>query len=177
MVKIFLIAKWSVIRMPFEYRTKLSLVLRPPFEYRTSIQMVVWIPNNHLNTYWTSEYQTSESLLFRCFHYSDVCYSDPHCIQMVVWIPEWKSLLMVQNVRVWMVRQVTWLPFEFLTPMLSGFQKNPVFTCSVFRWLLYNIVTNNPRGLNYESLKNVYFTDNHGRIFKGPRAVPWPNWT
>ena len=23
--------------------------------------------------------QTSKSLLFRCFRYSDVCYSDPHC--------------------------------------------------------------------------------------------------
>ena len=40
----------------------------------------VFLPG-HLNNEW-SEYWTSKSLLFRCFHYSDVCYSDPHCIQM-----------------------------------------------------------------------------------------------
>ena len=44
------IAEWSVIRMPFEYRTKFCPVFGPPFEYRTGIQMVVWIPNYHLNT-------------------------------------------------------------------------------------------------------------------------------
>ena len=40
--------------------------------------------NGGLNTelpfeYRTSEYRTSKSSLFRCFRYSDVRYSDPHC--------------------------------------------------------------------------------------------------
>ena len=35
------IAEWSVDRMPFEYRTKFSLVFWPPSEYRTTI----WIPD------------------------------------------------------------------------------------------------------------------------------------
>ena len=35
-----------------------------------------------------------------------------------------------------MVSQVTWLPFEYRTPILSSIQMNPVFRCSVFRWLL-----------------------------------------
>ena len=67
------IAEWSHIQMPFECRTKFSLVFRP----------AIWKPdqysNGGLNTdlpfeYQTSEYWTSESLLFRCFRYSD-----PHC--------------------------------------------------------------------------------------------------
>ena len=29
------------------------------------------------------------------------------------------------------------LPFEYWTLILSGFEINPVFRCSVFRWLLY----------------------------------------
>ena len=55
---------------------------------------VVLLPNGlvfkcHLNArvpfeYWTSEYQTSESLLFTCFRYSDVHFSDPHCIILLV---------------------------------------------------------------------------------------------
>ena len=43
------ITKWSVIRMPFEYRIKFCPVFRPPFEFRTGIKMMVWIPNYHLN--------------------------------------------------------------------------------------------------------------------------------
>ena len=35
--------------------------------------------NGGLNTKLPFEYQTSKSLLFRCFHYSDVRYPDPHC--------------------------------------------------------------------------------------------------
>ena len=53
--------KWSkVVGLPFEYQTKFSPVFRPPYEYPTS------------------EYWTSKSILFRCFCYSDVPYSDPH---------------------------------------------------------------------------------------------------
>ena len=29
------------------------------------------------------------------------------------------------------------LPFEYQTPKLSSIQMNPVFTCSIFRWLLF----------------------------------------
>ena len=61
MVKICPITEWSANRMTFEYRTKFSQLFRPPFEYRTS------------------KYRTSKSSLFRCFRYSDVRYSDPHC--------------------------------------------------------------------------------------------------
>ena len=32
------------------------------------------------------------------------------------------------------------LPFEYLTPILSGIQMNLVFRCSVFRWLLWCII-------------------------------------
>ena len=55
-----------------------------PDKIKSGIQTAIWIPdrypNGGLNTkkpfeYQTSEYRTSESLLFRCF-----CYSDPHCI-------------------------------------------------------------------------------------------------
>ena len=53
MVQSYLIADWSGILMPFEYRSIFSLIFRPPFEY------------------WTSEYWTSKNLLFRWFRYSD----------------------------------------------------------------------------------------------------------
>ena len=64
MVKSCPITEWSVIRMPFEYRTKFCLVFRPPFELDR-------YSNGGLNTelpfeYRTSECRTSESLLFRC---------------------------------------------------------------------------------------------------------------
>ena len=58
MVKSCPFAEWSGILMPFELRTKFSLVFRPPSEYR----------------YWTIK-----SLLFRFFRCSDVCNLDPHC--------------------------------------------------------------------------------------------------
>ena len=54
----------------------------------SGIQTTIWIPdqysNGGLNTklqfeYLTSEYRTSKSSLFRCFWFSDVRYSDPHC--------------------------------------------------------------------------------------------------
>ena len=38
-----------------------------------------WEWSSIQTTPWTSEYQTSKSSLFRCFHYSDVGYSDRHC--------------------------------------------------------------------------------------------------
>ena len=47
--------------MPFKYWTEFSTVIRLPFEYQASA------------------YRTSKSSLFRCFHYSDVRYSDFHC--------------------------------------------------------------------------------------------------
>ena len=68
------IAKWSVIWMPFEYRTKFCQVFGTPFEYRTGIQMVVWIPNYHLNT---GHLNTGQEKV----RYSDVRYIDPHCIK------------------------------------------------------------------------------------------------
>ena len=37
---------------------------------------MAWI----MNYYWASEWRTSESSFFRCFLYSHVHYSDPHCI-------------------------------------------------------------------------------------------------
>ena len=80
MVKICPIAEWSANRMPFEYRTKFSLIFRPPLDYRTSILMVVWIPNYHLNTGHLNS-RTSKSLLFRCIRYSD-----PHCTHELIWL-------------------------------------------------------------------------------------------
>ena len=49
-----------------------------------------------------------------------------------------KILFMVQNVQYSNSppSHVT-LPFEYRTHILSGIQLNPVFMCSVFRWLLY----------------------------------------
>ena len=94
-----------------EYRTSLvfnwSKVVRSPngllFEchLNTGLNFVRY-SNGGLNTelpfeYRTSEYQTSESSLFRCFHYSDVCYSDPHCTAEIqktdIWIKETCELL------------------------------------------------------------------------------------
>ena len=72
MVKSCPITEWSVIWMPFEYRTKFCPVFRPPFEYRTGIQMVVWIPNYHLNTGHLNTGQVK------------VSYSDVSVIQMFV---------------------------------------------------------------------------------------------
>ena len=55
----------------------------------SSIQTTVWILDQYQNGglniklpfgYWTSEYQTSENLLFICFCYSDIRNSDPHWI-------------------------------------------------------------------------------------------------
>ena len=37
-----------------------------------------WEWSSIQTTPWTSEYRTSKSSLFWCFHYSDVGYSDPH---------------------------------------------------------------------------------------------------
>ena len=65
-----LIAKWSVIWMPFEYQTKFSPVFTPPLKYRTSIQMVVWITDHNLNTRHLNTVQVK------------VCYSDVFVIYM-----------------------------------------------------------------------------------------------
>ena len=55
----------------------------------SGIQTTIWIPDQYSNgdlyivlpiEYRTSEYRTSKSLLFRSFCYSDVPFSDPHCI-------------------------------------------------------------------------------------------------
>ena len=85
MVKSCPIAKWSVIWMPFEYRTKFSLIFRPPFEYRTGIQMVVWIRNYHLNTWHLNNGQVK-------VRYSDVSIIKMFVIQIptVIWdlLPE-----------------------------------------------------------------------------------------
>ena len=65
MVESCLIAKWSVIWMPFEYRTKFCPVFRPPFIYRTGIWMGAWILNYHLDTGHLNTRQVK-------VHYSDV---------------------------------------------------------------------------------------------------------
>ena len=70
MVKSCPIIKWSIIQLPFGYRTKFSMVFRPPFEYRTPIWMVVWIPNYHLNTEHLNTGQVK------------VCYSDVSVIKI-----------------------------------------------------------------------------------------------
>ena len=70
MVKSCPITNWSIIRMPFEYRTKFFPVFKTPFEYRTSIRMVVWILNYHLNTGHLNTGQVK------------VCYSDVSVIQI-----------------------------------------------------------------------------------------------
>ena len=56
MVKNCLIAKWSGIKIPFEYQTN------------------IWNQ--------TSEYRPSKSILFRCFRFSDLRYSDPNIIYL-----------------------------------------------------------------------------------------------
>ena len=85
-----------------EYRTSLvfewSKVVRLPncplFKCDLNIELnLVWYSDHHLNNgplfecglntelpfdYQTSEYWTPKSFLFRCFRYSDVCYSDSH---------------------------------------------------------------------------------------------------
>ena len=79
-----------------------------------------------------------------------------------------KSLFMVQNVRyIWMVRQVTW-PYHLNTgypPILSGIQMNPVFRCSVFRWLLFLVY------------KNFIFLLNRSPNFFGTLFPIWKSWS
>ena len=65
MVKSCPIAKWSVIWIPDRFSNS-GLNTELPFEYQTS------------------EYPTSGSSLFKCFRYSGVCYSDPHCTYLNV---------------------------------------------------------------------------------------------
>ena len=45
--------------------------------------LLYWLnnpPAKIMDYYLASEWQTSKILLLRCFHYSDVHYSNPHCI-------------------------------------------------------------------------------------------------
>ena len=58
--------------MPFKYWTKFSPVFRPPVEYWTGLNTELPLE------YRTSEYQTSESSLFRYFRHSD-----PHCSHLL----------------------------------------------------------------------------------------------
>ena len=48
-----------------------------------------------------------------------------------------KSLMMSQNVRYMNDASQMTLAFDYWTPILSSIQMNPVFRCSVIRWLLY----------------------------------------
>ena len=68
------------------------------------IQTTIWIPNNHLiSDHLNNEpvkKRTSKSLLFKCFHNSNVRYSDPHCIQ-------------ISNAQVWIIWIQTTLVFGF----------------------------------------------------------------
>ena len=55
-----------------------------PFEYWTPI--LSGIQMNLVLRCWVFRwllYQTSKILRFRCFCYSDVCYSDPHCLVLI----------------------------------------------------------------------------------------------
>ena len=78
-----LVFKWSkVVHLPNGLLSQCHL--------NTGLNLVRY-SDHHLNTrpvfkwwseYQTSEYRTSESSFLRCFCYSDVRYSDPHCIQI-----------------------------------------------------------------------------------------------
>ena len=85
-----LVFKWSkVVRPPngLLFKCHLNTWLNLVWYSDHHFLIPDWYLNGGLNTelfeYWTSEYRTSESSLFRCFCYSDVCYSDP--IPTVLW--------------------------------------------------------------------------------------------
>ena len=89
-VEIFVVQWGSQYRtsLVFKWSKVVQLPNGPLFEshLNTGLNLVCY-SNGGLNTrlpfeYRTSEYRTSESSFYRCFHYSDVCYSDLNCIRL-----------------------------------------------------------------------------------------------
>ena len=134
------IAEWSIVRMPNPWFAWLNsnstscsnnstrfedwLICVSKSISIDVLQINFQIPNYYLNT--------SESLLFRCFHYSDVRYSDPHCtgqywyrngsklfccwillgFQAMIWISDWNldscgSIIWILDHLVWLLEGQT----------------------------------------------------------------------
>ena len=89
---------------------------------------------SHLNNGW-SEYRTSKSLLFRCFRYSDVCYSGPHCMlsvdprQLLFWFSSFKESS--SGIRSGPFKQVTW----FILRSLKKLSAVRLISIEEFAWI------------------------------------------
>ena len=99
--------KWNNLQLGFEYRINLYSKGQKLSDYqmsRTKFSTLFGVPDQYSNSGLIAgppfEYWTSKSLLFRCFRYSDVGYSNPRCI-----------LPCRKNIRIWCLK-LKWLHLE-----------------------------------------------------------------
>ena len=89
MVRRSLIIERSVYQMKIWIAANLSAIFHKKSKWEVfsfEYSLYWWVIRiRHLNNRW-SEYWASNSILFRCFHYSVVSYAYPHCI--TCWIQD-----------------------------------------------------------------------------------------